>query len=175
MYFLGVLFHYKMAVRIQYASNLLMDKIRYGISPIHPAGDVLILAGGTGLLSNMRVQQFYEWCSYHFRETYTLLEDSEERKLGSLLKNVHVLNEDYHILPQTGHIVSGKLGYDYADIHVGNTMAGKGRLLHIHKQGRFDIHLDNGVLHTANSAKSNAYNPRRMLYLDNDDHIQHLQ
>lgn len=163
-----------MAVRIQYASNLMLDKIRYGFSPVHPIGDVLILAGGTGVLSSIPVQLFYRWCSKHFRETYTLLEDSEERTLGSLLENVHVLNEDYHILPQTGHIVSGKMDYGYADIHVGNTMAGKGRLLHIHNQGRFDVYFDD-MFHTANSGKSKFYDPRKSFVLNENDHIQPLQ
>lgn len=162
-----------MSLRIQYASNLLMDTIRHGISPVQPAGDVLILAGGTGLLSHVRVQQFYRWCSYHFQETYTLLEDAEERKLGSLLKNVHVLNEDYHIL-KTGHIISGNRDYAHAEIHVGNRMNARSRLAHIHQQGRFDIYLDNGVLHTANNAKSPFYNPYKMFVLE-DDHIQVLQ
>jgi hypothetical protein len=161
-----------MSLRIQYASQLMIHQIRSAISPIHPVGDVLILAGKTGPLSHVRVQHFYRWCTHHFSETYTLLDDEEERKLGSILENVHVLNEDYHILP-SGHIISGDRSKS-CDIHVGHLIPSKASIAQVHSRGSFHVDFEDGLVHVANSLTSKKFDRMKVFVLE-DDHIQSLQ
>lgn len=159
-----------MALRVQYASNLMLHMTRVAVSPVHPAGDVLILAGRTGPLTNIRVQNFYRWCSKHFRETYTMLDPGEHRVLGSILPNVHVLNADYHFLP-TGHRVSGGIP---AEIHVSDKVPTKASEFQIHSKGSFSIFFEDGVHHVANDLQSKNFHPAKYFTLD-DNHIQRLQ
>lgn len=159
-----------MALKIQYASNLMLHVTRVAVSPLHPVGDVLILAGRTGPLTNIRVQNFYHWCSKHYRETYTMLDEEEFRKLGSILRNVHVLNADYHYLP-TGHRVSGSIP---AEIHVSDIVPSKASEFQIHSKGSFEVFFEDGLHHVANDLQSKNFQPSKYFTLD-DAHIQHLQ
>jgi hypothetical protein len=149
-------------MKIQYASNLLIHRVGGG-SPLAPRAPVLVLAGGTGPLSSIRVQMFYHWCSRNFDQTYTLLDSRDDEQ--KILPNVHALsNRRTHLLPNGMVITADKYNYD-ADILV--TDAGdRYNPIQIHSMFAYHVVDDNRIVHVANSMNVPQFKPTAALELN---------
>lgn len=139
--------------KFQYASNLAIH--RGGIWPLVPVAPVLVLAGGTGPLSNIRVQTFYRWCSRHFQDVFTLVDPQDVGQ--RILPNVHVLN-DRTLWWNERYISADKYARD-ADVLVAMGPSDRAPI-QIHPAGVFDYSVTTtATRHVANSHREPGFRP----------------
>lgn len=147
-------------MKLQYASNLLIHRMGGG-SPLVPVAPVLVLAGGTGPLSSMRVQMFYRWCSRHFKDVYTIVEPQDVGQ--KILSNIHTLNDRSYMLPNET-CISGDAYDTEADILVNDTAVDhhESLMTQIYGFGVFSF-IQNGVRHVSNSLQHHRFHPASTL------------
>lgn len=149
-------------MKFQYASNLFIHRMG-GASPIAPVAPILVLAGGTGPLSNIRVQTFYHWCSRNYNRVYTLVEPQDVGQ--KILPNIYTLNDRSHRIPG-GLRISGDTFDDNADILVSDHNFGDSEKLRVrvYSTGVFNFELDN-VVQVSNSLQHRRFHPAAVLEL----------
>lgn len=146
-------------MKIQYASNLMIHRVGGG-SPLAVRAPVLVLAGGTGPISNIRVQAFYWWCSKNYDEVFTILDSKDVGQ--KILPNVYTLNDRTHLLPN-GMTITGDKYDTQSDVLVHNAVY-RFNPIQIHDAGVFHVALE-GATHAANSMTSRRFDPRATLEL----------
>ena len=101
---------------LQYVSHLRIDKNGWRRGTLKQVAPYLLLAGGTGPLSNEMVKLFYLACSYKYETVYTFL--SERDSEVPLPPNIVDLNRTYDLLANGEVISDQRIGHPFGKIVV---------------------------------------------------------
>lgn len=148
----------------QYASYL---KVRPLSRPLTPKSGVLVLAGGTGRLTQETTYTLYDWLAREFDFVYTLMHPDDFAHADSCLPlNIHALNRSVVPLGRTSAMVTGdRMKTLYANVAVFNGYARHQSVdycaVNIFQKG-VEHTVKNGVVCLANDARHPAFDAARV-------------